>query len=227
MHIPDGFLDAKTWGALWGISGGTTAYALYKVKDRLNDVKIPLLGITAAFIFAAQMLNFPVAGGTSGHFLGAVLACVLLGPWEGMLTLVVVLGVQCFFFADGGLTALGANIFNMAIIGGLVSYALLRLAEKPLANRVNKKAALLSCTGVFAWLSMVMASAACAVELAISGVVPFNVAFPAMVGVHGLIGIGEAFITVVVVAVVLQTRPDLVNAYKGPDISLTPAAQEG
>lgn len=226
MHIPDGFLDAKTWGTLWGISGGTTAFALYKVKDRLNEVKIPLLGITAAFIFAAQMLNFPVAGGTSGHFLGAILACVLLGPWEGMLTIVVVLGVQCFFFADGGLTALGANIFNMAIVGGLASYALLRLVEKPLARKVSEKAALLSCTGVFAWLSVVLASSACAVELAISGTVPFNVTFPAMVGIHSLIGIGEAIVTVVVVAVVLQTRPDLVNAYRGPDVILTPTAQE-
>ncbi len=226
MHIPDGFLDAKTWGTLWGISGGTTAYALYKVKDRINDIKIPLLGITAAFIFAAQMLNFPVAGGTSGHFLGAILACVLLGPWEGMLTIVVVLGVQCFFFADGGLTALGANIFNMAIVGGLASYALLRLSEKPLSRAVGEKAALLSCTGVFAWFSVVLASAACALELAISGTVPFNVTFPAMVGVHSIIGIGEAIITVVVIAVVLQTRPDLVNAYGGPGIELVPSAQE-
>lgn len=226
MHIPDGFLDAKTWGALWGVSGGTTAYALYKVKDRIDGAKIPLLGITAAFIFAAQMLNFPVAGGTSGHFLGAILACVLLGPWEGMLTMVVVLGVQCFFFADGGLTALGANIFNMAIVGGLVSYALMRLVEKPLALRVSEKAALLSCTGVFAWLSVVLASAACALELALSGTVPFNVTFPAMVGIHSIIGVGEAIITVVVVTVVMQTRPDLVNAYKGPDIALNAVAQE-
>lgn len=226
MHIPDGFLDAKTWGTLWGVSGGTTAYALYKVKDRVNDIKIPLLGITAAFIFAAQMLNFPVAGGTSGHFLGAVLACVLLGPWEGMLTIVVVLGVQCFFFADGGLTALGANIFNMAIVGGLASYAMLRLVEKPLWRAVGEKAALLSCTGVFAWFSVVLASAVCALQLAISGTVPFNVTFPAMVGVHSIIGIGEAIITVVVIAVVLQTRPDLVNAYGGPGIELVPSAQE-
>jgi cobalt/nickel transport system permease protein len=226
LHIPDGFLDAKVWGSLWGVSGGTTAYALYKVKDRLSGSKIPLLGITAAFIFAAQMLNFPVAGGTSGHFVGALLACLLLGPWEGMLTMVVVLGVQCFFFADGGLTALGANIFNMAIVAGLFSYGLMMLVEKPLSKVISEKTALLSTTAVFSWLGVVMASAACSIELALSGTVPLHVAFPAMVGVHCLIGIGEAAITTVVVAVVLQSRPDLVNAYRGPSIALQPATQE-
>jgi len=226
LHIPDGFLDFKTWGTLYGVSGGTTAYALYKVKDRMSDMKIPLLGITAAFIFAAQMLNFPVAGGTSGHIVGALLACLLLGPWEGMLTIVVVLGVQCFFFGDGGLTALGANIFNMAIIAGLFSYALLKLTEKPLSKRFSEKTALLSTTAFFSWLGVVVASAACAIELTLSGTVPFHVAFPAMVGVHSLIGIGEAFITVVVLVVVLQTRPDLVNAYNGPALPLSTFAEE-
>ncbi len=226
MHIPDGFLDAKTWGTLWGVSGGTTAYALYKVRNRLDGAKIPLLGITAAFIFAAQMLNFPVAGGTSGHFLGAMLACVLLGPWEGVLTMVVVLAVQCLFFADGGLTALGANIFNMAVVGGLASYALLWLTRKPLKGRVGEKASLLSTTAFFSWFSVVLASLACSFELAISGTVPLGTALPAMVGVHCLIGIGEAIITTIVIAVVLQTRPDLVDAYDGPALGMAAAVQE-
>ena len=226
MHIPDGFLDPKTWGALYGVSGGTTAYALYKVRDRLEGKKIPLLGITAAFIFAAQMLNFPVAGGTSGHFLGAMLACVLLGPFEGFLVMVTVLLVQCFFFADGGLTALGANIFNMGIVGGLFSYYLMILVKAPLPRWIGEKKALLSSVAVFSWFSVVIASAACAIELAISGTVPFNVTFPAMVGVHCLIGIGEAIITTVALVVVLQSRPDLVDAYKGPALSPTSAAGE-
>ena len=226
MHIPDGFLDVKTWGTLYGVSGGTTAYALYKIKDSVNDMRIPLLGITAAFIFAAQMLNFPVAGGTSGHFIGALLACLLLGPWEGMLTIVVVLGVQCFFFGDGGLTALGANIFNMAILAGLFSYALLKLTEKPLSKLLSEKTALLSTTAVFSWLGVVMASAACSIELALSGTVPLRVTFPAMVGVYSLVGIGEALITVVVLVVVLQTRPDLVYAYKGTAVPLTPLVED-
>ncbi|MCJ7652453.1 MAG: energy-coupling factor ABC transporter permease [Actinobacteria bacterium] len=213
MHIPDGFLDPKTWGALYGVSGGTTAYALHKVKDRLEGVKIPLIGITAAFIFAAQMLNFPVAGGTSGHYVGAILACVLLGPWEGFLTMVVVLLVQGLFFADGGLTALGANVFNMAIVGGLLSYFLLTLAKKPLAKRIDEKRSLLICTAFFSWFSVVLAASACAIELAISGTVPLSFTLPAMAGVHVLIGIGEAIIGTIVVAVVLQARPDLVDAY--------------
>ena len=226
MHIPDGFLDPKTYGTLWGVSGSTVAYALYKVKDTLTEKKIPLLGITAAFIFAAMMMNFPVAGGTSGHVVLGLLACLLLGPWEGLLTIVVVLAVQCFFFADGGLTALGANIFNMAIVAGLLSYALLKVMKKPLAKRLGEKAALLSSAAVFAWLGIVLASAACAIELSLSGTVPFHIAFPAMVGVHSLIGIGEGFITVVVLSVVLQTRPDLVNAYQGPALMPAGVAKE-
>jgi len=226
LHIPDGFLDTKTWATLWGVSGGTTGYALYKVRNRLDEKKIPMLGITAAFVFAAQMLNFPVAGGTSGHFLGAILACVLVGPFEGFLVITVVLLVQCFFFADGGLTALGANIFNMAIIGGLLSYSLMMLVERPLSKRISEKSALLSTTAVFAWLGVVLASTACAFELAISGTVPLRVTLPAMVGVHSLIGIGEAIITTIVVAVVLQARPDLVDAYRGPELLPANAAGE-
>jgi len=226
MHIPDGFLDPKTWGTLYGVSGGTVAYALYRVKDRLTETKIPLLGITAAFIFAAQMLNFPVAGGTSGHYVGALLACILLGPWEGLLTMTVVLMVQCFFFADGGLTALGANVFNMGIIAGLLSYSLMILFKKPLAKWIGEKKALLASTAIFSWLGVVLAASACAIELAISGTVPLGVALPAMAGVHMLIGIGEAVITVVVLVVVLQTRPDLVYAYKGQALSPIKVAGE-
>jgi len=226
LHIPDGFLDPKTWGTLYGVSGGTTAYALYKVRDRLEGKKIPLLGITAAFIFAAQMLNFPIAGGTSGHFLGAMLACVLLGPFEGFLVMATVLTVQCFFFADGGLTALGANIFNMGIVAGLLSYYLMVLVKAPLSRWIGEKKALLSSVAVFSWVSVVLASAACAIELAISGTVPFNVTFPAMVGVYSLIGIGEAIITTFALVVVLQSRPDLVDAYRGPALSPTATAGE-
>lgn len=226
MHIPDGFLDPKTWAAAYGLSAGTTAYALYKVKDRLDAKKIPLLGITAAFVFAAQMLNFPVIGGTSGHFLGAILACTLCGPFEGFLVMAVVLIVQCFFFADGGLTALGANIFVMGVVGGLFTYYLMMLVKHPLIKRIGEKKALLSTVPVFSWLSVVLASAVCSIMLAISGTVSLSVAFPAMVGVHSLIGIGEAIITTVVVAMVLQTRPDLVDAYHGPALAATLPAKE-
>ena len=227
MHIPDGFLDPKTWGTLTAASAGTTGFALYKMREKMDEKLIPLLGITAAFVFAAQMLNFPVAGGTSGHFLGAILAFVLLGPWPGFLVIVVVLLVQCLFFADGGLTALGANIFNMAIVGGLLSYYLLVLARKPLSKMIGEKSSLLATTAFFSWLSVVLASVACALELAISGTVPLRTVLPAMLGVHAIIGVGEAIITTVVVAVVLQSRPDLVDAYKGSrELPLPTVGQE-
>ncbi len=226
MHIPDGFLDPKTWGALTAASAGTTGYALYKVREKMDEKIIPMLGITAAFIFAAQMLNFPVAGGTSGHFLGAMLACVLLGAWPGFLVMVVVLVVQCLFFADGGLTALGANVFNMAVVAGLLSYFLMVLARKTLSRPLGDKSSLLVTTAFFSWLSVVLASAACSFELAISGTVPLSTVLPAMVGVHSVIGIGEAVITTVVVAVVLQARPDLVDAYRGAGVLPVPAGGE-
>lgn len=226
MHIPDGFLDPKTWAATYALATGGTAFSLYKVKDRLDEKKIPLLGITAAFIFAAQMLNFPVAGGTSGHFLGAILACTLCGPFEGYLIITVVLLVQCLFFADGGLTALGANVFIMAAIGGLLTYFMMIGAKSLLSRPMGEKPALLSTVAVFSWISVVLASAVCALLLAISGTVPFGVALTAMMGVHALIGIGEAIITTTVVAVVLQTRPDLVDAYRGPALPTTALAEE-
>jgi cobalt/nickel transport system permease protein len=226
MHIPDGFLDPKTWAATYGLATGGAALSLYKVRDRLDERKIPLLGITAAFIFAAQMLNFPVAGGTSGHFLGAILACTLLGPFEGYLVMTVVLIVQCLFFGDGGLTALGANVFNMAAIGGLLTYFMMIGVKSVLSRVIGEKSSLLASVAVFSWISVVLASTACAIELAISGTVPLTVALPAMVGVHALIGIGEAIITTTVVAVVVQTRPDLVDAYKGPALPLTSLAEE-
>lgn len=214
MHIPDGFLDPKTWGTAWAISGGTTGYALYAARNKLDEKKIPLLGITAAFIFAAQMLNFPVAGGTSGHFLGAMLAFLLVGMWPGFLVIVVVLAVQCLFFADGGLTALGANILNMAIFGGLLPYAIFLLTNGKLTKLLGNKTSFLTTTAVCSWLSVMFASAACAFELAISGTIPLGTVLPAMMSVHSIIGVGEAIITTVVMVVLLQTRPDLVDGYK-------------
>jgi cobalt/nickel transport system permease protein len=219
-------LDPKTWGTLTAASAGTTGYALYKVREKMDEKLIPMLGITAAFIFAAQMLNFPVAGGTSGHFLGAMLACVLLGPWAGFLVMVVVLLVQCLFFTDGGLTALGANVFNMGVIGGLLSYYLFYYAKALLSRATSERSALLASTAVFSWFSVVLASIACSVELAVSGTVPLRTVLPAMVGVHALIGIGEAIITTVVVAVVLQARPDLVCSYSAPPIAQALTAEE-
>jgi len=206
VHIPDGFLSAPVWASAWAISVGGISYALNKVKDSLRDKMIPLMGIMAAFIFAAQMLNFPVLGGTSGHLLGGVLAAVLLGPYAGAIVLAVVLIVQCIVFQDGGITALGANIFNMSIVGAVGGYYVYNILRRIIAG---KKGILLG-SALASWLSIVIASAVCASQLALSGTSPLQIVLPAMIIVHAFIGIGEAIITVLVVSFVLKVRPDLI-----------------
>lgn len=228
MHIPDGLLDFKTWGTAYAASAGATGYALYKVRDTLDEKKIPMLGITAAFIFAAQLINFPVAAGTSGHFLGALLACILLGPWAGLLVMVVVLTVQCLVFADGGFAALGANIFNMAVIAGPVCYLMFAILKGAMAKKTSERTAILISGAFFSWFSVVLASTACAIELSISNIVKLSPAalFPPIVGVNTLVGIGEAFLTTIILVVVLQSRPDLVFAYNGPPLRLGDATED-
>ena len=210
MHIPDGFLDTKTLISTAVVSAGAVSYGIRKANEKLGEKQVPLLGLTAAFVFAAQMLNFPVAGGTSGHFLGAVLAAILLGPWMACLVMTVVLAIQCLGFADGGLTALGANVFNMGVIGGIICYYIFLAIKKALPKT---KVGFLSSVAVVSWFSVVLASSVCAIELAISGTSPLAVVLPAMAGVHMLIGIGEAIITTTVVSLVLSARPDLVTTY--------------
>jgi cobalt/nickel transport system permease protein len=209
MHIPDGFLAPEVAAACAVPAAGAVAYGLRHASRELEERQVPLLGVTAAFVFAAQMLNFPVAGGTSGHFLGAALAAILLGPWLAGLVLSVVLVVQAFVFADGGITALGANVLNMGVIGGLAVGGLMVAARRVLPQ---SRAALLAVSGIGAWLAVVAGAAACSVELAISGKVPLGTVLPAMLGVHALIGAGEAVITVAAVSAVLSTRPDVVRA---------------
>ncbi|HGE69760.1 TPA: cobalamin biosynthesis protein CbiM [Candidatus Poribacteria bacterium] len=206
MHIPDGFLAMNTWIPAWVISAGGIAYSLKKASQLLKDKMIPLMGVMSAFIFAAQMLNFPIAGGTSGHLLGGVLAAVLLGPFPAAIVISVVLTAQCLIFQDGGITALGANIFNMAIIGAMGGYLVYSLIHR----LIKSKAGMMIATAIASWLSVVIAASACAIELAISGTSPLSIAFPAMAGIHALIGIGEAVITCVVVGFVLGVRPDLI-----------------
>lgn len=210
MHIPDGFLNTGVSVVTGVAAASAVGYGLYKAREELDERSVPMLALCAAFIFAAQMLNFPIAGGTSGHFLGGALAAVLLGPWLGGLVLALVLLVQCLGFADGGLTALGANVFNMALIGTILIYYFFYGVKSLLPK---SRGAFLAAIGVTAWLSVFLASGACAVELAISGTSPLSVALPAMLGIHALIGIVEGAITVLVVGVVLAVRPDLVRTY--------------
>jgi cobalt/nickel transport system permease protein len=209
MHIPDGFLSPEVAAACAVPAIAAVAVGLRRASRDLDERRVPLLGVTAAFVFAAQMLNFPVAGGTSGHFLGAALAAVLLGPWLAGLVLSVVLVVQAFVFADGGITALGANVLNMGVIGGLVVGGLMLAARWALPKR---REVFLAVCAAGAWLAVVAGAVACAFELALSGTVPLGTVLPAMVGVHALIGAGEAVITVAAVSAVLATRPDVVHA---------------
>jgi len=209
MHIPDGFLDAKTALVCGGLSLAGLGVALRQARRHMPPRRVPLMGVSAAFIFAAQMLNFPVAGGTSGHLVGGVLAAVLLGPSAAIIVLAAVLIVQCFVFGDGGVTALGANIFNMGLVsagGGYFLYrAMTRILPGPGVRGRIAAAAFAS------WCATVIAAIACAGELAMSSRVPWGVVFPAMAGVHMLIGIGEALITCLIVLAIERARPELIE----------------
>ena len=209
MHIPDGFLNVQTWVSMDAVAGLGVAYAIRKTKTGLGERQIPLMGVMAAFIFAAQMLNFPIAGGTSGHLIGGVMAGVLLGPWAATLVMSTIFIVQCLLFQDGGLTALGANIFNMGIIGTVFGYYIYR----GVAISIGGKRGLFWGVGIASWLAVVLAATLCSIELAFSGTVPLRIALPAMAGVHVLIGIGEAIITVGVISLILRARPDLLQKY--------------
>ncbi len=212
MHIPDGFLNAQTWAPAWIISAGGIGFSLRKAGQIVRERMVPLMGVMAAFIFAAQMLNFPVMGGTSGHLLGGVLAAVLLGPYAGAVVIAVVLLVQCLIFQDGGLTALGANILNMALIGTVLSYYIFQLVKSILG-----RPRFLAAVAIAAWCSVLLAAIACSLELAFSGTSPLVIVLPAMAAVHALIGVAEAIITTLVVAFIARTRPDLIFALQ-PEI---------
>ena len=217
MHVPDGFLNGPVLIVTWLISIGLIVLALKQVQAEYQDRAVPLMGVCAAFIFAAQMINFPIPGGTSGHLLGGTLAGALLGPWAGSLVMAVVFIVQGVVFQDGGITALGANIFNMGLIGTFGGYYLLRTVRNGIGR--DKLSGMVVGTSVAAWLSVVVASTFCAFELAISGTIPLPVALGAMVGWHMLIGIGEALITVATVTFIWRTRPDLL--YRSPRKTVT------
>jgi cobalt/nickel transport system permease protein len=213
MHIPDGFINAGMSVGAGAAAAGALSIAVKRASMTLADRHVPLAGLVAAFVFAAQMLNFPVAAGTSGHLIGGVLAAVLVGPWVGPLCVAVVLLVQALF-ADGGITALGLNILNMsfvAAVGGYLVFAGLRqLLPK------SKLGITISC-GVAAGVSVPLAALAFVIEYALGGTVgvSLDAVIAAMVGVHILIGIGEAVITATTVAAVLGVRPDLVYGANG------------
>jgi cobalt/nickel transport system permease protein len=209
MHIPDGFLSVGVSLVLWAVAIVVVGYALKRVNADVGERQVPLMGVLAACIFAGQMLNFSVTGGTSGHLMGAAIATILLGPWAAILVLTCVVGVQALVFQDGGLLVLGANIVNMGIIGVAVAY----FAHRTLSKLLGKWSGGVFASGfVSGWLSIVVAASACALQLALSGTSPANIAVPAMVGIHALIGIGEGLITAGVLVFLKATRRDLLEA---------------
>jgi cobalt/nickel transport system permease protein len=205
LHIPDGFLNVVVSVIFWIATIITLGFAISKTNKSLGERQIPLMGIMAAFIFAAQMINFPVAGGTSGHLLGGALAAIVLGPWAGMLVMTAVIAVQALLFQDGGLLVMGANIFNMGLVTAAIGYGLYRAVSGQ--SRTVK----LLVVGVAAWLSVMAGALLTALQLWLSGTSQLQIVIPAMMGVHALIGIGEALITVFALAFIIQTRPDLIG----------------
>jgi cobalt/nickel transport system permease protein len=206
MHIPDGFLNAATLATTGAVSAGGIGVAVRQVNRKLKEKQVPLMGVLAAFIFAAQMLNFPVVGGTSGHVIGAALAAILLGPWAAILIMACVLIAQSLIFQDGGLLALGANVFNMGLVAVFTAYLTYRTITAVFGE--SRRVRLVSGFAA-AWVSVELASIAASLELAFSGASPLHIVLPAMAGVHALIGIGEGLVTAAALALVLVARADL------------------
>jgi len=209
MHIPDGFIDGTTSAGAAVVAGGGLGVTLRRAGEVLDERRVPLAGLVAAFVFAVQMLNFPVVSGTSGHLLGGALAAVLVGPAVGAVCVTVVLAVQALLFADGGLSALGLNVLNMALVTAFGGYAVFVLARRVMSRTPSS---VVAAAGTAAAVSVVLSALAFTLEYAVGGTGTASVATVAgaMVGVHVLIGVGEAVITALVVGAVLATRPDLV-----------------
>ena len=210
MHVPDGFLDAPTSLATAAVAAAAVAFALRGARRELDDRAAPLAGLVATFVFAAQMVNFPVGAGTSGHLIGAALAAVLVGPWTATLCLTVVLLVQGLLFADGGLTALGTNVALMAVVAVWIGYAVFRLALLALPRRVGSVPL---AAGLGGFVSVPAAALSFAGLFAVGGTAPIDAGtlVAAMASIHSLIGIGEGVLTALVVGSVVAVRPDLVH----------------
>ncbi len=208
LHIPDGFLSVPVALIGWLLAILFIGLALRQTREQFDERQIPLMGVMAAFIFAAQAINFPVLGGTSGHLLGGALAAIVLGPWSAVLVMAAVIGLQGLLFQDGGLLVMGWNIMNMGVLTAFTGAAVYRLVRDWLGDG---QATLILGGAAGAWLSVMVAALATSLELAASGTSPLNIVLPAMLGVHSLIGIGEAIITVGALLLIYTTRPDLLQ----------------
>ena len=212
-HIPDGFIDLPTSLAFTAVSTAAVGVALKQAKNELSEKTAPLAGLTAVFIFAVQMLNFPVAAGTSGHLLGGALAAVLVGPWVATLALTIVLLLQALLFADGGLTALGLNVFNISILAVWIAYFIFLTLKKILPKT---KFSLIVSSAFAALISVPVSAFGFWVQYAIGGnaTFPLETVLTAMISTHILIGIGEAIITVLTISAIMASRSDLVFGWK-------------
>lgn len=217
MHVPDGFLTLPVSALAALLSVAVLALAVSRARAQLDDRTAPLAGLAAVFIFAAQMINFPVAAGTSGHLMGGALAAILVGPWAGMLVVTVVLVVQALMFADGGITAIGVNVLNMAVVTALVGWVVFRLGLR--VARSRRSAAVVA--GVAGFVSVPASAMAFVVEYSVGGTAPVSLSAvaAAMGGVHMLIGVGEGIITGLVVGAVLASRPDIVAGVRGTSLA--------
>ena len=211
MHIPDGFLSPGVVVATAAAGAAAVAFAARRAAGELQSRRAPLVGLTTAFILAAQMVDFPVTGGTSGHLLGGALAAVLLGPWAGILSMATVLVVQAVLFGDGGILALGANSLNMAVVGVLVAHGVTRVAHSALGGQLAR---LPVAAAAGAAVSVEASALAAAAELILSGAAPPGPAFAVIGGIHALIGVSEAVITAGLVAYLISARPDLLAGYQ-------------
>ncbi len=208
MHIPDGFIDTPVSLVALGASAGAVGYALQKTRGQFEDAVAPMAGLAAVFIFAAQMVNFPIAAGTSGHLIGGALAAILIGPYAGILAMTVVIALQAIIFADGGITALGLNLFNLSVLSVLAGWVVFRAILRAMPNRRG----VLVGAFVGGFFNVIGAVAGFVIQFAIGGVglVELSQVAAAMFSVHTLIGLAEGAITMLVVGSVLATRPDLV-----------------
>ena len=213
LHIADGLINLPTSALFGALAIAGIAIGLRGAQRDLDERTAPIAGLTAVFIFAAQMLNFPVAAGTSGHLMGGALAAVLVGPYAATLALSIVLIIQALLFADGGLTALGLNIFNLGVLGVWTSYGVFLLVRRLLGRT---RASVITAAAVGAFVSVPVAAAGFVAQYALggTGTVSISTVLAAMVGTHLLIGIGEAVITMLTVSAVIATRSDLVFGWK-------------
>ncbi|MFX1411578.1 MAG: energy-coupling factor ABC transporter permease [Promethearchaeota archaeon] len=240
MHIPDGLLDPATLITLWVIVIAIMILGYFKMGNMFekedSEKLIPYIGVLAAVIFAFQFVNYPVPGGTSGHLIGGTLVAVILGPWASVIILFLVLVVQSLF-GDGGVTALGVNSFNMGIIGGVIGFYIVVSIVKILNHTsIRKEMKLTIATAIGSYIAIILASLACGIELGIAGAIPMEIAIPAMVYWHMLIGIGEAVISAIIIFYIYKVKPDIITTepvmmeklikvnfekYKRPIISLS------